>query len=397
MSSDLNIRCPHCKKPFALTDSIAAPMLEAQRKQMEADASVSLERARIEAKLDADRAAAMGSARTIADLERKSKDAEKAAEELRKTLSSQDLKLAEAQRVQADATRKARELEEAKRELDLTVERKVSSGLEAVRNQAKLEATEAERLKVAEKQHTIEMMGKQIEELRQRAEQGSQQLQGEAQELELETMLAERFDSTDEVEPIAKGVNGADCLLRVRNPSTEIGTILFESKRTKAFSQGWLPKLRTDQRSAKADIAVLVSQALPDGVKHFDCLEGVWVCSLASVVPLTIVLRAGLFAVHAARRNSEGFETKAQSVYAYLTGPAFKHRLQGAVEAIKSLQDGLEKEKRALTKQWAVRAASHDAVIASLVGLHGDVAGIAGASVPELDNASLKELGAGEE
>jgi hypothetical protein len=397
--SENTIVCPKCKAEFPLTESLVGSALAEERERssvaLATATAEAAKKAREEAQTVAERARL--DAEVVANQRRlqlfgELQAAKDAAREAEAEARVKEEKLSEAQKAQAEAVRKTRELEDARRELDLTIERRVSESLGTVRAAAQKEALETERLRLAEREEMIASLRREIEALRQKAEQGSQQLQGEVQEVALEGLLCRLFP-TDAVEPVAKGVSGADCLLRVRSTAAEIATILFESKRTKTWNGGWLPKLREDQRESKADIAVLVSQRLPEGVSLFDLIDGVWVCSVEAVGPLVAVLRAGLFAVHTVKRNAEGFETKAQQVYEYLVGQGFKHRLQGAVEALKVLQDGLEKEKRAIQRQWALRAAAHESAVAALVGLHGDVTGIAGASVPELENASLAALG----
>jgi hypothetical protein len=197
--------------------------------------------------------------------------------ELSEIIKERDVKLADAQKVQADLMKKQRELDDEKRELDLTIEKRVQSALEVVHAKARLEAEDAFKHKVTEKEEQIASMQRQIEELKRKAEQGSQQLQGEAQELELESVLRGRFPR-DVIEPVPKGEFGGDVLHRVVGPlGQEAGAILWESKRTKNWSDGWLSKLRDDQRTAKAEIALIVTNVLPKGVETFDFIDGVWI------------------------------------------------------------------------------------------------------------------------
>ena len=243
--------------------------------------------------------------------------------------------------------------------MNLTVEKRVQEGLTEVRTQAKREAEEGLKLKlkVMEKDQTIASMQQKIEELKQKAEQGSQQLQGEVQELELENLLRAKFPF-DTIEPVPKGEFGGDALQRVVSPGGQAcGTMLWESKRTKNCSDGWLTKLREDQRTAKAEVAVLVSQALPKGVESFDVLDGVWVTSPRAALPVATVLRHSLLQVSMARAVSEGQQTKTEMVYQYLTGPRFRHRVEAIVEAFSSMQEDLDKERKAIMKQWAKREA----------------------------------------
>ena len=416
------IVCPNCKTEIKLTESLAAPLIESTRKQFEQQLSEKdAEFARREQSLRdkekqvaedkraldqqvADQVAeqlASERARVIAEESRRAKLAsaaelqDKARElaELQEVLKVRDEKLAEAQKAQAELLKKQRELDDARRELDLTVEKRVQEGLTEVRSQAKREAEEGLRLTVLEKEQTIASMQKKIEELKQKAEQGSQQLQGEVQELELEGLLRAKFPF-DTIEPVPKGEFGGDALQRVISPSGQpSGTILWESKRTKNWSDGWLVKLREDQRTAKADLSVLVSQALPKGVETFDVIDGVWVTHPRAALPVATILRHTLLQISSARQVSEGQQTKTEMVYQYLTGPRFRLRVEAIVEAFSSMKDDLDKERRAIMKQWAKREQQIERVMEATVGMYGDLQGIAGKSLQEIEGLELKAIG----
>jgi hypothetical protein len=326
------------------------------------------------------------------DLEQKGKE----ILELKEVLTQRDQKLAEAQKAQADLLKKQRELDDAKRELELTVEKRVQQGLSGVRDQAKKEVEEQLKLKVAEKEQTISSMQKQIEELRRKAEQGSQQLQGEVQELELESLLKAKFPQ-DVIEPVPKGEYGGDALHRVNGPlGQSCGMILWESKRTKNWSDGWLAKLRDDQRTAGADIAVIVSRALPKDVEAFDLVEGVWAVHPRVVLPVAISIRQTLLEVACARQAKEGQETKMEIVYQYLTGPRFRQRVQAIVEAFSSMREDLDKERKVIMKQWAKRDEQIERVMGATVGMYGDLQGIAGKTLQEIEGLEMKALEEGE-
>ena len=324
------------------------------------------------------------------DLDQKSKE----IREIQEILKHKDEKLAEAQKVQADLLRKQRELDDAKRELDLTIEKRVQEGLAATRDQAKKEAEEGLKFKVMEKEQTIASMQKQIEELKRRAEQGSQQLQGEVQELELEAMLISKFP-LDQISPVAKGEHGGDVLHRVAGSFGQAcGTILWESKRTKNWSDGWLIKLREDQRQAKAEIAIIVSQALPKEVEAFEFIDGVWVTHPKVALPLAVAMRNTLMEVAGARQASEGQQTKMEMVYQYLMGPRFRQRVQAIVEGFSSMKDDLDKERKVIMKQWAKREEQIDRVMMATVGMYGDLQGIAGKTLQEIEGLELQALDA---
>jgi hypothetical protein len=386
------IVCPNCKTEIKLTESLAAPLLEATRRDFEQ---------RIKQK-DADLAAKLKEegARIAADEARKAKLAlsteleqkGRAVAELENALKENNAKLAEAQKAQADLIRKQRELDTKLREADLAVEKRIQEGLNATREQARREVEGELKLKVAEKEQTISSMQKQIEELKRKAEQGSQQLQGEVQELELEGLLAAKF-LHDTIEPVPKGEHGGDVIQRVVGPLGQAcGTILWESKRTKNWSDGWLVKLREDQRAAKAEIAILVSQALPKEVETFDLVEHVWVVHPRVAIPVATALRQSLVELAVARQASEGQQTKMEMVYGYLTGPRFRQRVQAIVEAFSSMQEDLDREKKAITKQWAKREEQIERVMQATVGMYGDLQGIAGKTLQEIEGLDLVAL-----
>jgi hypothetical protein len=411
------ITCPQCKIEIRLTESLAAPLIQATRREFETrlaqkDAdfakkeSILRDReaaiARMKEKLDEELAARLLQERskiaaeeatkaklsTATDLEQKTR----ALAELQEVLKQRDLKLAEAQKAQAEVLRKQRELDDAKREMELTVEKRIQESLNATREQARKEAEEELRLKVNEKEQTISSMQRQIEELKRRAEQGSQQLQGEVQELELENLLRTKFPR-DSIQPVPKGEFGGDVLHRVNGTlGQSCGFILWECKRTKNWSDGWLAKLREDQRTAKAEIAVMVSQALPKDVETFEFIEGVWVTHPRAAMPMAVVLRQTLLEVAAVRQSSEGQQTKMEMVYQYLTGSRFRQRVQAIVEAFSCMREDLDREKRAIVKQWAKREQQIDRVMEATVGMYGDLQGIAGKTLQEIEGLEFPAL-----
>jgi hypothetical protein len=312
--------------------------------------------------------------------------------DLQQVLRERDKKLAEAQNAQAELIRKQRELDDAKREVELTVEKRVHESLVNVRHKAKQEAEDALKLQLTERDELIAAMQRQVEELKRKSEQGSQQLQGEAQEIELEALLRSKFPG-DQIEPVAKGEFGGDILQRVMGPLNQnCGTILWEIKRTKNWSDGWLPKLRDDQRAAKAEIALLVSHAIPKGVAAFDYIEGVWVTEPRYALPVAIALRQSLIEIATARVASVGQKTKMELVYQYLTGPLFRQRIEAIVEKFSDMQADLAKERKAMTRLWAKRESQIRGVIESTVGMYGDLQGIAGKALPEIDGLDVQLL-----
>lgn len=409
------IICPNCKTEIKLTESLAAPLVQSTRQKYEAqiarqeseisnrEAAIAKERETLDEKVAsllkiertkiAEEESQKARLAIGSDLEQKTKE----VSELQNVLKERDVKLTEAQNAQADLIRKQRELDDAKREMELTIEKRIQDSLGAVREKAKKETEDELKLKVTEKEQTISAMQKTIEELKRKAEQGSQQLQGEVLEMELESLLRAKFP-TDSIEPVAKGEFGGDVLHRVIGPLGQTcGTILWESKRTQNWSDGWLAKLRDDQRMAKAETALLISQVLPKGVESFDLVDGVWVAEPRCAIPVAIALRQSLIELAIARQAGEGQQTKMELVYQYLTGPRFRHRVGAIVEKFADMQEDLEKERKATMRLWAKREGQIRGVIEATAGMYGDLQGIAGRSFQEIEGLEVKFLEPGKD
>lgn len=419
--SEATVVCPKCRHEFAISEAVTASIesklqakyLEesakreksiAAREQSLAASQAAIARAQagideqIAAKLQSERVAIATDearkARLALESDLTGKD--RMITQLGETISTMNAKLGDAQKAQADLLRKQRELDDAKREVELTVEKRVQESIGTAREQAKKEAEESLKLKVAEGEHKIASMAKQIDDLKKKAEEGSQQRQGEVAELELEATLRAKF-TRDTIEPVPKGQFGGDAVHRVVTMTGQVaGTILWESKRTKTWSDGWLSKLREDQRAAKAEIAIIVTQILPKGVQSFDLLEGVWVTSPGFVVPLAVALRQSLVDLADARIAGEGQQTKMELVYQYLMGTGFKQRVQALVEQFTEMQDSLRKEQKWVTSKWAEREMQLELILKATAGMYGDLRGIAGRSLPQVEGLTLPALEAGE-
>lgn len=409
---DVSINCPHCMQEIRLDETLAGPLVAKTRQSFEAqiralNAAIATRQTEANRKMIAAEALQARSedelARRLMD-ERTRIAAEEAAKaqaatrgelaEMRRRSDEQAVKLAEAQKVQADFLRKARELDDRARELDLTVEKRVAAEAGSIRDRARAEASEAQGLKLAERDKTIADMRQQIDDMKRKAEQGSQQLQGEVLELSLEAILQARFPH-DRIEPVAKGVGGADVVQHVLTPAgAACGAILWEVKRTKGWQAAWLPKLRDDQRAAGAAVAVLLSEALPAGVTTFDLIDGVWVAHPRLAEPMALILRQSLLDVQSTRLAQDGQATKTEMVYAYLTGPRFRQRIEVIIERFSEMQDDLRREMRATQRLWAKREQQIGAVVGATSGLYGDLQGIAGSAVVEIPGLELPLLAA---
>lgn len=430
--TDVKIECPHCHKSFKLNETLAAPLVEETRRKLErefeekdevleskrkafADEQKAAEKLRKE--IERDKAALAKEREKIdeqvaeqvseqrAAIEREAakkakqkfdeklaeRDAEK--EELEEAMREKDKKLAEAQLAQKDAVRKQRELDEKIREADLTAEKRAAELVAPQLEKAKKDAEEAARLRMAEKDKVIEAQREQLVEAQRKLEQGSQQLQGEVQEIDLEKRLADAF-RRDSFEEVAKGQRGADVLHRVIGDAGQAcGSILWESKRTKNWDGKWPDKLKQDQRAAKADLAVIVTHAMPSGLDTFGEVEGVWVTTPALAIALAATLRLALTEASLARRATEGQQDKMAILYQYLTGPQFRQRVEAIKEAFTAMQADLITERTVYERHWAKRQKQIDRVMASTVGMWGELQAIAGTSLQQIEGLELRALG----
>jgi hypothetical protein len=430
--TDLKIECPHCRKSFKLNETLAAPLVEETRRKFQrefeekeetlderrkaiAEEQRAADKARKE--VEKERAALAKQAEKIEDeveerlaeqraaiakeeaRKAKQKFDEKLAEreeekaELLEQLEAKEAKLTEARKQEAEFRRKQRELDDKLQAADLEVEKRLAEVLAPEREKARREADEAARLRIAEKDKVIEAQKQQLAEATRKLAQGSQQLQGEVQELDLEKRLREAFPR-DTIEPVPKGQFGGDAVHRVLSSQGQVcGTILWESKRTKSWAGVWTDKLKQDQRAARADLAVIVTQAMPQGVETFGEVDGVWVTTPALAIALASALRLALTESALARRATEGQQDKMAILYQYLTGPQFRQRVEAIREAFTTMQADLVAERAVFERLWAKRQKQIDRVMTSTVGMWGELQAIAGASLQQIEGLEMKALG----
>ncbi len=294
-------------------------------------------------------------------------------------------RLTAAQAAEAELMRRERQFQDRERELQLQIEQEVSGQLDQVRATASHQAHERWSLQLTDKDRQIQELANQLKEASRKAEQGSQQSQGETLELVLEEQLRRQFPS-DELRPVPKGEFGGDTLQVVRDSSgREAGRILWEYKRTKTWSAAWITKLKGDQRTAKADLAVIVSQAMPLDVQHFNEVDGIWVSSFGCTLPVATALRASLIQLAGQRRAAEGQQSKSELIYGYLIGSQFRGRIEAIAERWTEMQKDLVAEKKATLTRWAKREAQLQTLLASTTGIFGDLQGIAGRDMGEIN------------
>lgn len=295
-------------------------------------------------------------------------------------------------RQELELHKKNRELTEQAENQELEIARCIEQERKLIREAMQKQADEQNQLKRAEDKLLIDSMKKQIEDLQRKAEQGSQQLQGEAQEIVLQELLLSLFPG-DVIEEVGKGIRGGDVIQRVIDTNgRECGAILWEAKRTKNWSEQWLSKAIDDQQAAKASCACIVSSIIPPALQHFGELNGVWVSSWPCARSIAVVLRRVLIEAARARTISAGQESKKEQVYNYLAGPEFRNRIRGLMEPFIDMQADLEAEKRAYNKHWNKRQKQLDRALSSTTGLYGDLQGIIGSELKEIEGMDLLSI-----
>jgi hypothetical protein len=340
------IICPHCKKPIELTQALTHQIED----------------------------------------ELLSKEKEKHEEEL----MAMKLKLKVAESTELELRKAKNRLDEERRTFELDKQRQMDSEREKIRQKTLEEAAESTRLKIKEYEMKLADMAKAVEEARRKGDRGSQQLQGEVAELDLEDIFRKEFPG-DSIEAIGKGTLGADIRQVVRSPrGMDCGHILWESKRTKAWSDGWIDKLKVDMRADKAHIPAIVSEVLPDEIKTgLGLKDGVWVTSPRLVVPLAMLLRKTLLDAARQKMIAANQQTKAEELYGYVTSHEFAHQVEAMIETYNDMQEQIIRERTAFEKNWKTRETQVNRLLSGVAGIYGSMQGIAGPALPTIKNLEL--------
>lgn len=289
-------------------------------------------------------------------------------------------------------TRQLREANERQQKMDIEVEQKVMEKLDAVQSDAKTRAEDLYKLQLAQRDKKIKDIEQQLETARRTAEQGSQQTQGEVVEIEFEKELAAKYP-LDQFAPVPKGFDGADLIQTVVNSTgKKTGSIIWEFKNTKSFSNEWITKLKKDQQQANADVAVLVTRTLPKDVQEVEMIDGVLVVSFSVAIPVSAILRKSIEDLSYSQLVTQGQDEKMRLIYGYLTGSQFKTKIKAIVSAFKSLKEDIETEKRAYNRIWAKREKLLDHVIDSASSMYGDIEGIAGSAAPRIEELEMPQF-----
>jgi hypothetical protein len=387
-----SITCPKCGAQIPLTDAIEHQVEERLRAQLAAE--LEQRNADQERELET-REEALRQEFAAAQEEREAELSKRAAakvatelNDLKGQLEERDGELKEARERELEFRKEKRELERAQEELELEVARR----LDAERKQLVAEGIErlqeAHRLQLRERDQQLEQMKSQIDDLRRAAEPTQAGLRGEALEREIEDVLRDHFPD-DLFTPVKAGARGADIVQTVRVSGNQVGTILWESKRAASWSKGWISKLKGDQATAKADIAAIVTTAVPTDCQYMDHRDGVWVVETVCVVAAAQALRSGLIDVAQARSADKTRSEALAVLHDYLCGKEFRGRFEPIVETIIQMKIDLDKERRGIERFWATRDKEIERLARSAIGIYGDLQGILGQALPAVTKLEL--------
>ena len=400
MINNQNIKCPSCGVSISIDDVITDQIEDKLTKEFEAKQKAKdLEISKKEAELEKqqNQIESLVKEKVSEEKEKLSKtlklEAEKEQEEktkfLEDQLKSKEEKLKEANKKEVELLKMQTQLKDEKEAFELEKARQLEDMKKELAEEASKKATEESKYKIAQLEKQLSDSIKAKDELARKLEQGSQQTQGEVLELELEEVLKSEF-IYDDIQPVPKGVSGADIIQTVKDKlGRECGSIVWESKKTKNWSDGWISKLKEDQRSIKADIAVIVSAVLPEQTTGFKLIDGVWVTDIKFAIPLATALRINLEQLSREKSLSTGKNEKMEVIYAYLTGTEFRQRVEAIVEAFTAMEESLSKERKAFEKIWAEREKQIQKVIKNTIGMYGDLSGMA--TLPSIKQLELPE------
>jgi hypothetical protein len=415
-----SITCPSCRHQFVIEDAFAADIEKEMRGKMESEWRKRLDSLQAEKNSLQSEKTKMAQERQQVEalilqqeeevnrrvLAEKKLLQDSLEQELRKSITAdlssqlsalkeanleQEEKLREARKQELEFLRKEQDLKTKEQELEIDLQKRLLEARSELADQIRREESERNSLRDTEHQLRLRELEKQLEdqrklaeEMRRRAEQGSMQLQGEAQELILEEMLRLHFPF-DEVTPVGKGVRGADCIQLIRNQyGQECGRIIYESKRTKEFIKDWVEKLKADMRSQGVDVAILVTQTMPKDMERFGEKEGIWICTFAEVKALAYVLRDGIIKISGKLRSQENKGDKMHMLYEYLTGGEFAEQWKAIREGFMSMKLSIQRERDAMEKLWKAREKQLEKVLLNAAHIKGSIEGIAGSDSVDL-------------
>lgn len=405
MSNSQNTNCPNCGFEIDVNELLYT-QLDAQAKQKyQAQLSVEQNKLQEQRSLIAAEKAELEtqiSERVFASLAEEKITLQKQVEQehlerikaMESELAEKSKKVVELNKAHSEIERLKREQNSLRSEIELDIEKKFSKQLSEESDKIKQQAISQSEFKLAEREQVINQLKQQLSEAQRQAEQGSMQLQGEVQELAIEDWLKKSFP-LDTVEEIKKGALGADTLQIVNTVNNEAcGKIYYESKRTKNFQPQWVAKFKTDIQAKGADIGVLVTEAMPEGMKSLGQIDGVWVCTYEEFKNLSQVLRESIIHISQALVVQENKGDKMGMLYDFLTGSEFRMQIEAIVEGFTQLKTDLESEKRSMQSIWKKREKQIERVLLNTNFMYSSIKGIAGNAI---QSVPLLELDGNEE
>ncbi|AKM81834.1 TPA: DUF2130 domain-containing protein [Candidatus Berkelbacteria bacterium] len=371
------IKCPKCGCDIPVTEVLQHRMVE--QVTAEVEKRVKNEKEKIEEELK----------------ESLGKEQANNLKVLKEKLDIEAKKRVEAENKELEFIKKQTEMEENIRRKDIEIATKLQEERKLIIEKTQNEIEEKFSLQTAEMRKQLEDTKKALTEAQRKAQQGSMQTQGEVMELALEELLKQRFPH-DAIEPVPKGINGADIIQRVFSDfGAECGSIVWESKQTKAWTEDWVQKLKDDGRNIKGSLLILVSEVLPKDIKNFGLYKGIWVCNFPSIIGLTTALRSQLISISKITASQSGKEEKKDILYDYLCSQNFANRISAIGENFIAMKTNLDKEKIAMNKIWSSRETQINRMMENTAKMYGEIQGIAGNQLPELEVLEL-ESAAGE-
>ncbi len=308
---------------------------------------------------------------------------------LKKELEEKSNQVKELNKSKAEIEKLKREKEEITSKVQAEAELALTKRLQEEKQLIQKTADEQNELKFKQKEEQLKQLQEQLQIAQRKAEQGSMQLQGEVQELAIEEYLADKYPF-DVIEEIKKGARGADCIQVVHTREVQnCGKIYYESKRTKEFQKNWIEKFKVDMRDKGVDVGVLVTQALPNELDRMGLVDGVWVCTFEEFKGLSSVLRESVIKLHNAKKGEENKTDKMSLLYSYLTSTEFSMQIDAIVEGFSTMQEDLDKEKRAMARIWKQREKQIDKVLENTIGMYGSIKGIAGNAIGDVKALEL--------
>ncbi|MGZ3900757.1 MAG: DUF2130 domain-containing protein [Bacteroidia bacterium] len=402
MSNNSTVRCPNCQHEFPIGNALAQEIeseirgkylkrfnddklkIEAEKAQLAKESEQLKLQFENQEKIIADKLRLARQQLEQEAIKKAAGEMQLQMEALNKELAEKSQKLKESLVKELELMQKEKQVKEKEENLKLELEKQLLEKQKEIEERAKKMEAERSDLKIKELEKKLSDQVEQLEIMRRKAEQGSMQLQGEVQELALEELLRSNYPF-DMVEEVAKGIKGADCIHHVRNHlAQECGKIIYESKRTKAFSNEWIQKLKADMRAQQADLAILVTETLPKDMDSFGFREGVWICKFSDIKALSFVLRDSIIKINTAMVSQENKTDKAHLIYNYVTGTEFRQNIEAILEGWLALKDGITRERVQMEKIWKEREKQIDKTLTNTAQFYGSIKGIAGNAVGDI-------------